>query len=141
MKANSTSTKSKAMGTIFGQTVVNMKVFGKITKCMEKAFLHGWMEEGMKVNIPLIKSKAVGYLPGQTGDHTMASGKTVNNKAKEFIGRKTEFSGRVFGRTARRFAGPVIQRLKREIDFLQTNDFLSNIFSNFISNNAATYKY
>jgi hypothetical protein len=118
MKESSISIKSKAMATIFGPMEGNTKVYGRTTKCMEKASSHGLMAESMKANIYLIKKKVEESSHGPMDDHIKVSGKMENNKVKAFIDPKTEFSDKVFGRTEKKFVGLEIQRVKRETEFM-----------------------
>jgi len=59
---------------ISGLTVVDLRVTGKITTCMDEATTLGQMEEVTKVNILTIKSMDKAYIPGQTADNIMDSG-------------------------------------------------------------------
>ena len=53
---------------INGVMVENMRVNGKITKCMEKEHLHGQTGANISGNIIMIKNKATANFFGLTGD-------------------------------------------------------------------------
>lgn len=128
MKENFTLIKFKDMETMFGQTVDNMKAFGKTIKCTVMVFLPGQMEENTKVNTFLIKNKEKESLFGLMDVPMKANGKMANNKVKVFINRKTGSFEKEFGRMVKRFVGLTIQPLIKEVEILHTNAFLSNIF-------------
>jgi hypothetical protein len=123
MKVNFILIKFKDMDIMFGPMEENMKVCGKIIKCMVKVFLAGQMEENMKDSIHLIKNKEEGYLLGQMEELMMDNGKMENKKVKEFISLKMVCCVKEFGKMVKKFVGLVIPQLKKQIECLKTNDF------------------
>ena len=105
IKANFISIKLKDMGNMCGLIKDNIKGFGKITKCMEKVFLHGRTVEDIKVNTLLIKSKEKVYLFGQMEDHMMVNGKMESKMAKEYTDLKMELYVKVYGRMVKKLNG------------------------------------
>ena len=61
-----------------GQMGDNMQETGVRIKCMGRAFLVGWMEGDMKVNMKMIKNMVRESLSGQMGVNMMDSGKLEN---------------------------------------------------------------
>jgi len=128
MKANFILIKFKDMDIMFGLMVENMKVYGKIIKCMVKVFSVGRMEENMKDSILLTKNKEEEYLLGQMEERMMDNGKMENNKVKEFISLKMVFYVKEFGKMVKKFVGSVIRQLKKQIEYLKTNDFFEFLY-------------
>jgi len=89
MKVNSLKTIFKVLVNTFGKMVGLMKVSGKITKWMEKGFLRGLMEEGMKDNIRTIKKKVLEFFILEMVEFIKGNGKMVDNMEKAFSVRKT----------------------------------------------------
>lgn len=68
---------------IFGTITENMKVNGRIIKCMEKGHLLGQMGNLMLVNMQRIKKMDTVNSFGQMEKFTRANGEMENNMEKE----------------------------------------------------------
>lgn len=69
-----------------GLTQVN----GKIIICMAKAYTHGLMAEGTRVNMRWTKSMDLAFINGPTDVFTKVSGLMVNNTVKANTYSRTE---------------------------------------------------
>lgn len=121
MKENSISIKSKATAIMFGLMEGNTKVYGRITKCMEKVSSLGWMAESMKANTCSIRRKGEESSHGPMDDLTTVSGKTENNKVRVFTDPKMESLEKAFGKMEKRFVGLETQLVKRETELMTLN--------------------
>jgi hypothetical protein len=68
-----------------GMTIGNIREIGRTIKCTGKAYLHGLMEENMRVNTGRIRSKAKGLLSGQTEGDMMENGLMANNMEWDYM--------------------------------------------------------
>lgn len=73
------------MDIMFGLMAGNIKVCGKIIRCMEEESFFGLMEESIKEIILMIKNKAKVTLLGQMVGPIMDRGKMANKMAMELI--------------------------------------------------------
>lgn len=80
----------------------NIKVCGKIIRCMVMVSSPGLTVEDMKVSIPLTRKKEEVFLYGQMEGRMMDYGKMENNKVKEFIWQKMDFFEKVSGKTEKK---------------------------------------
>lgn len=73
----------------FGKMAGPMKVSGKITKWMEREFLHGLMEEDMKGNTRTTRSRVLGFFTLEMVEFIKVNGKMADSMVKVYSVRKT----------------------------------------------------
>lgn len=78
---------------MYGIKIEDMKVNGRIIRCMDMVSQYRMMEENTKDSMSMIKSMALGRFIGQMEGNIMVLGKMVSNMVEvnimQFLGRKS----------------------------------------------------
>ena len=78
---------------MYGIKIEDMKVNGRIIRCMDMVLQYRMMEENTKDSMSMIKSMVLGHFIGQMEGNIMVLGKMVSNMVEvnimQFLGRKS----------------------------------------------------